>query len=348
MNEQRVLGISWGTIVKVLLAILGFYLLYLIRDILIWCIFALIISILFDPAITFLQRRKIPRTLAVIFVYVVIFSVLSIVIYLTAPLFVQETHHFLKSLPQYFEKVSPPLKGLGFRAFENLESFVTAFGRTLEGMASSIFNALFAIFGGIVSTTFVITISIFLSLEDRPIEKTLALLFPKKHESRAMSIWQRCQRKVAGWFGARVLACLFVGVISYIAFLLFNVKYPFALGLLAGVFNFIPLLGPLITGFLIFLIVYLESVLKAIFVLLAFVLIQQIENNILSPVLTKKFIGLPAVLVLIALVVGGKLWGLLGAILAIPLVGILFEFLRDFLKRRKAVGQAEEGVQITD
>jgi len=107
------------------------------------------------------------------------------------------------------------------------------------------------------------------------------------------------------------------------------------LGLTAGVFNFIPYLGPAISGILLFLIIFPIDVLKAIFVLVAFILIQLVEGNILSPILMKKIVGLPPVLVLVALVIGGKLWGLMGAILAIPLVGILFEFVREFLQKRK-------------
>jgi len=91
-----------------------------------------------------------------------------------------------------------------------------------------------------------------------------------------------------------------------------------------------------LTGILIFLTVFLDSISKAIFALFAFVLIQQIEGNILTPILTKKFIDLPPVLVLISLAIGGKLWGILGAILAIPLAGIIYEFLKDFLEKRKA------------
>jgi len=113
------------------------------------------------------------------------------------------------------------------------------------------------------------------------------------------------------------------------------VRYPFTLGLFAAVFNFIPYIGPLFTGILLFLIIFPLDVLKTIFVLIAFVLIQLIEGNILSPILMKKIVGLPPALVLVALVVGGKLWGILGAILIIPLAGILFEFFREFLQKRK-------------
>lgn len=201
-------------------------------------------------------------------------------------------------------------------------------------MAKNIFNVLFTIFGGFFTTLFVIITAIFLSLEEKAVEKALLLLFPKKYEAQIMNVWLRCQRKVAGWFGARVLACIFVGVLSYIAFLLFNVKYPFTLALFAGVFNFIPYVGPLLSGVIIFLLVFPTEPFKGIIVLIAFVLIQQIENSILSPILMKKFVGLPPALVLLSLVIGGHLWGLLGAILAIPLFGILFEFLKEFLQRQ--------------
>jgi len=335
MDNEKVLDISWRTIAKISIAVACFYILYSIRDILIWFIFALTISVLFNPAVNFLQKRRIPRILGVVLVYVGTFGLLSLLIFLVIPLFISEIQAFLESFPEYFEKISPPLKGLGFQAFENIESFLKALGKTLEGMAENIFSVLFTIFGGVFTTLFVIITAIFLSMEKRSIERTLILLFPKRYEPQVLNVWARCQKKVAGWFGARLLACLFVGLASYVTFLLFNVKYPFTLALFAGVFNFVPYVGPLLTGVVLFLVIFPTEMFKAIFVLIAFGLIQQIENSILSPILMKKFVGLPPALVLISLVIGGKLWGLLGAVLAIPLFGILFEFLKEFLQRRR-------------
>lgn len=335
MDNEKILDISWRTILKISVVVLIFYILFSVREILIWFVFALTISVLFNPAVNFLRKRKIPRSLAVVFVYVGTFGLLSLLIYLIVPLFISEIKAFLEFFPEYFEKISPPLRGIGFQAFENFESFVKTLGTTLEAMAKNIFNVLFTIFGGFFTTLFVIITAIFLSLEERAVEKALLLLFPKKYEAQVMNIWSRCQKKVAGWFGARLLACLFVGVLSYIAFLIFNVKYPFILALFAGVFNFIPYVGPLLSGIIIFLLVFPTEPFKGILVLIAFVLIQQIENSVLSPILMKKFVGLPPALVLLSLVVGGHLWGLLGAVLAIPLFGILFEFLKEFLQRRR-------------
>ncbi len=233
MPDEKILDISWKTIVKIALTIVFFYIIYEIRDILIWFVFALIISILFNPAIDFLQKKRIPRIIGVILVYFSVFGLFTFLIWLIIPIFAYEVQNFLKSFPQYFEKISPPLKGLGFEAFENMESFITSFGKTLETMAVNIFNVLFAIFGGVLSTIFVITTAIFLSVEEKIIDKILILIFPKKYEVSALTIWEKSQKKVSGWFTTRLIACLFVGIASYITFLVFNVNYPFTLGLFA-------------------------------------------------------------------------------------------------------------------
>ncbi len=335
MSEEKILDISWRTIIKISVAVAIFYILFAVRDILIWFVFALTISILFNPAINYLQSKKIPRGLAIVLLYVGVFGLLSVLILLMVPIFITEIQAFLNNFPVYFEKISPPLKGLGFEAFSSIETFLQTLGETMEGMAGNIFGALFSIFGGVFTTLFVIITAIFLSLEEGGIKRALILLFPKKYESQVMAVWARCQKKVSGWFGARILASVFVGVASYIAFLIFNIKYPFTLALFAGVLNFIPYVGPLLTAVVLFVIIFPTEQFKAILTLVAFGAIQQIENSVLSPILMKKFVGLPSALVLLSLVVGGNLWGIMGAILFIPLAGIIFEFSKEFLQRRR-------------
>lgn len=335
MNNEKILDISWGTIVKIFVFVLCLYILYQIKDILVWFIFALIISILVNPAVNLLRKLKIPRVLGVTFVYVGIFGILVLLVYFTAPMFISEIKQFSQLLPQYFEKISPPLRGLGIRAFEDIETFINVLGGTLERIASNIINILFLIFGGIFASIFILAVAVFLSLEEKSIERTLILLFPQKDEEYVLSLWRRCKKKVTNWFLTRILSCLFVGVATYIALLIFKAPYPFSLGLISGALNFVPVVGPIITGVLLFAIVGAENLFKAIFVLIVSTLIQQVENSILTPVLSKKFVGLSPVLVLVSLAVGGVLWGLLGAVLAVPIMGILFEFLKDFLRKKK-------------
>ncbi len=338
MDEERVLDISWGTILKISIAILVFYTLYSIRDILVSVIFALVISILFNPVIDFLEKKKIPRVIATLFVYVSVFALLSFILYWTVPVFVFEIQQFAQLFPQYFGKLSPPLRGLGLEAFESFETFTLALQDWLIQASSSIFGILIAIFGGIFSTVTIFAIAIFFSIEEKEVKKAIEVIAPKKSEEYFQDLWQRCQNKTAAWFGTRILSSLFVGLVSYITLNILNVNYASILSLFAGIMDIIPVLGPIFAGTIITILAALDSWFKALFVLLAFVLIQQIEGNIITPILTRKLVGLPAILVLIAVLVGGRLAGSLGAILAIPLTSIIYEFLRDFLQERKKDG----------
>jgi predicted PurR-regulated permease PerM len=331
MNNEKILDISWKTFLKISLIVICFYFIYQIKEIIIWFVFALIISILFNPSIDFLQQRKIPRILGVIFVYFSVIGLFIFIIWLLIPIFSDEFQNFLYGFPEYFEKLSNFFKNVGLKEFEDMSGFLKMF----DSMRNNIFNILFAIFGGVLNTIFVITAAIFISIEEKFIDKILFLIFPKRYEKFALDIWERSQKKVSGWFIARLIACLFVAVFTYIVLLIFNVKYPFLLGLLAGIFNFVPYIGPLITGFILFLLTFPIEPLKTIFVIAAFILIQQIENNVLSPILMKKLINIPPILVLFSLVIGAKLWGFLGTLLIVPLSGILFEFIKEFLEERK-------------
>ena len=325
---------------KAVIVLLIVYLLFLIKDILILIIFALIISVLFNPAIDFLRKLRIHRILAAGIVYIFIFGALAGSVYLISLSFIPEIKQFALLFPQYFEMVAPALKGLGVEVFESFEAFIGVLENWLVGASANILTALGAVFGGVFSAFIIFSIAFFFSLEEKWNERAIRLFFPKKHEDAALNIWNRSQKKISGWFGARVLCCVFVGLASFLVLSLLKVDYAFSLSLFAGITNIIPILGPIFAGIIITILVLLEDWLKAVFILIAFVLIQQIESNILNPILSKKFIGLPPALVLISLIIGAKLWGLLGAVLAIPLAGILFEFIRDFLRKRKEKAEA--------
>jgi len=335
MAGEKTLDISWETIFKVAISFFCFYIFYLIKDILILIGFSLIISILLNPAINFLQRRRIPRSISVLFVYIFIFGISVLFIFQTAPIFISEIQQFTQLFPQYFEKFSPSLRLMGLEAFENFEIFTKTLQDWLVKASSSIFGAVGSIFGGIFSTITVFTLAIFLSMEEKGAEKIITLFSPKKYEAYILDLWVKSQNKVSAWFGVRILSCIFVGLISFLALWLFKIKYSLALAIFAGLTNIIPIVGPLIAGSMIAILAALDSSFKAILILIVFALIHQIEGNILTPILMKKIIGLPPVLVLIALMVGGKLGGLLGGILVIPLAGIIYEFLKDFLKKKR-------------
>ena len=335
MKEQT-LDVSWETIIKVFIAGFVFYILFLARDILVWFFFALIISLLVEPAIHFLRKFRVPKILAVTLIYVSIFGLLGLIIYLIAPIFIFEIKQLSQNITEYVEKLNPVFQSLGLDITGNFEDLTSGLIYLLQESSKSVIKAISVFFGGITSTILIFVLAFYISLEDRGPEKFLSLLVPQKYEHYIINLFERAQYKVSGWFGARVLACIFVGLTSFIIFFLLGIKYAFILALVSGVLNFVPYVGPLVTGIIAVVFVGVSnSWLMAVYVVIALYAIQALENNIVTPLLMKKILDLPPVLVLLSLLVGGTIFGVLGMIFVVPVFGIVYEFLKEFLEKRK-------------
>ena len=211
---SRVLDISWGTIVKIILSLTALYLIFLVRDILIWFVFALVISILFNPAINFLRKAHIPRVLASVLVYIGIFAFLGSFIYILAPILFLELQQFSISFPSYFEQATPYFSGLKIEALKDFQAFSNSIGTILSSASTNIFTAVGAIFGGIFSSIAIFSIAFFLSLEEEGIAKVLMLAFPRKYKAKVLTTWSKSQKKIASWFGVRIICCFFIGLIT--------------------------------------------------------------------------------------------------------------------------------------
>lgn len=334
--ELKKIDISWSAIFKILAVIIAIYFLYLIKSLLVWFVFALVISILFEPAIEILTKRKISRLFAVIFVYFLIFGIFSLAIYMSLPFLISEIQHFSQVFPQkfpvYFEKASPIFQELGLEKIPSLENILNIIKKPFLGMSQDIFSTVLIIFGGIFSAFFTISMAIFISLEKNLIERILKLFLPKKYEEYFLSLWKNSKEKVIGWFLMRIVGVIFVGLSSCLAFKLLGINYPVSLGILFGLSDFIPIVGPAVAAILIFMIVSTENIFKGILILIAMWVIGGIENMVLFPAISKKMINVSPLLVLVGLFIGGKIWGFAGIILFVPLLAILFEFFKDFLK----------------
>ncbi len=335
MTERNTLDISWGAIVKIFFALVVVYLLYQVADILIWFVFALIISILFNPIVDFLKKMRIPRVIGVIAVYFTLFGLIALFVSVVTPGLYVEIKRFSLFLPEYIEGISPFLRYIGVEEFTTLEELLEVLRESSEEVRKGIVNTLAVVFGGLSATFFIITMAIFLSLEGSGVEKAIKLLVSEEQKNDIVRTWRKCRNQVGSWFLVRILACLFVGITSFIVFYLFGVNYAILFAIIGGLFNFIPFAGPAIAGLIFFVLTALDNVTQAFFVLVAFMIIQAIEGSVVTPGLSKKIMGVSPVLVLTAIVIGGTLWGALGAFLAIPLLGIIFEFVKVFLEKKK-------------
>ncbi len=337
METKQVLEISWETIAKIFVAIFIFYFIYLTKEIALWFFFALAMSVLLAPAINFLRKFWIPKIIAILIVYFSIFGILGLLMYLTAPIFISELKQLAQYLPDYWNQMNPIMQQIGIDITPTFDNFTQILVSGLSQSSKGIMSAISTFFGGLYSTAFILTTAFFLSLEEDAFKNFLTLILPKKYEEGIVALFQRAQNKISGWFGARILSCIFVGLASYIVFFAFGVKYAFILGLISGVMNFIPYIGPWITTILlvVFILVSSGSWVTLLYVMIAVLIIQEVENKLLTPILMKRLVDVPPVLVLISLLIGAKLFGFLGTIFAVPVFGIIYEFVKEFLQRRK-------------
>ncbi|MDO8654996.1 MAG: AI-2E family transporter, partial [bacterium] len=182
MNKERFLDLSWGSIVKIFVAVLGLYVFFLVKDILLWLIFGMVISILFNPIIEFFVAFRVPRAVAAVGIYLASFGLLALMIYAMAPFFSIELQRFSERFPEYFNSISPPLKDLGLVAFSDVQGLIDVLNKNAQNIASGVLNGLFAVLGGIISAIFVLSVALFVSLEERTIERGISFLFPKRYE----------------------------------------------------------------------------------------------------------------------------------------------------------------------
>jgi len=337
MSEpQYSLDISWKSILRIALILLVIYFLYLTRIILVWTIFGIVISVILNPAIDFLEKHHIPRVAGTIIIYILLIALISFSIYLTVPLLISEVNQFSHFFPKYFSKVSPWLQALGFQSFKSIDTFAQSLNNWLTKASSNIFSALGSIFGGFFSSISILSIALFLSLEKKWEEKMISLFSPTKYENYILNIWHKSERKVAGWLGIRIVCSIFVGSFTILTCYILGTNYPISFGLLAGLLDIIPMIGPLVAAIIIGILIALSSWSKMLIFILIFFIIQQLESSVLIPVLAKKFMNLPPALILVSLLIGGRLFGILGAILSIPLLGMFYEFIVGYLKLKKS------------
>lgn len=338
-NNSQNLNISWQTIFKIVFLFLLLYFFYLIREILVWFFLALIIAILLNPIIDFFERKKIPRSISTIFVYFFIFSLISYIIYAVFPIFITEIQSFSQNFPNFSQKFFAFFQKLNISSFlDTIKGSLDTFLKNLFSISKNVIILISKIFGGFFSAITIFFLALIMSFRKYIIEDSIRYFLPKKYQEDILNLYNLYKEKVIGWFWVRIGSCFFVAVFVFIILKFFNIDYAFSLSAFSGLFEILPIIGPVISAIILVIIALLKtSLIKAILVLVFFVIIQQIESNILTPILGKKFVKLPPILVIFSVLVGAKLFGILGAILFIPFFGLIYEILKGFFYKKNYV-----------
>ncbi|MDO8676364.1 MAG: AI-2E family transporter [Candidatus Azambacteria bacterium] len=334
-ESKTIIEISPKTIFLVLgIGILA-VLVYMVREIIGILIFAIIIASALEPLLTYGESKKVPRLLSLILLYILFFVFFAAFIYIIIPLLLDQFRDFTENYPTYFGKLEEAagtitfLPGLSANVHELLNQLT-------EQIPSFTFllSYVSAIFGGIVSFVVILVVSFYLSLSKGALDDFLKSILPPRFEAHAHGLWIRAQKKMGRWLQAQILLSFIMALVVGIGLWILGVNYAFLAAVVIGIFEIVPFVGPIVAGAVATLLALSQSPILGVWTLIFIVAVQQLENHVLVPLLIKKLVGLNPVAVILAILIGAKLGGILGILLAVPLAAVVDEFFEDMAKRK--------------
>jgi predicted PurR-regulated permease PerM len=198
------------------------------------------------------------------------------------------------------------------------------------GAFNNAFAAAARIFGGVFSFVLIIVFSFYFAVIDTGVDDFLRIVTPKSHQAYVQGLWRRSQHKIGLWMQGQLLLGVIMGVLVFLGLTILGVPHALVLALIAGVFEIIPVFGPTLAAVPAVTIAFVSGGAFMGFVVVAlYVIFQQFENHLIYPLVVTRVVGVPPLLVILALIVGGQLAGFLGIILSVPAAATLQEFVRD-------------------
>lgn len=363
LSPENPMSISTGTMFRVALVVLFFALLFYIRDIILVVLTAVVIASATEPLTTWFKKVRISRLPAVLITYVGLSLVFLGVFYSFVPSLLSDTSQFLRAVPQVLEKIPDSFsvstnettvrqgadlaqtlsRGISYGASEP-SSFTAVFNdlsQILSSFANGFWDNISVVFGGIISFLLIVVLSFYLAVQEDGVAAFLRVVTPLHHEAYVVGLWKRAQKKIGLWIQGQILLAVLVGVLVYLGLTVLGVKNALFLAVLAAIFETIPLFGPILSAIPGIAIAYSTGtfftefgISSALLVACLYIIIQQFENHLIYPLVVKKIVGVPPLLVILALIIGAQLAGFLGLILSVPLAATLMEFFDD-LERKK-------------
>lgn len=336
---QRI-DVSSSTIFRTILILLLFWFLYLIRDILLVLFAALILAWAIEPLAQWLSKWKVPRGVTVVLVYVVGLAVLSGVVSLLVPPLARQVSGAAQSLPGIMTQVE---EWVGVRGLSSdvvvgqVQTLLARFGESLANASVNIFQRTRTVFSGVLSVVFVFVLTFYLVIARNPLKRLFSLVLPKQHVAYAHRLLDRIQRQVGRWVLAQLVLGVIVGTIVGVGLWLLGVPFALLLGLIAGLFEIVPMIGPVLAAIPGVIVGVTQGWVLGLAALGLYWLTQQFENHVLVPNIMKRAVGLNPLVTLLAVLLGGRLVGVVGVILAVPVAVVVSVFVTDLFAKDERV-----------
>lgn len=345
-NNNITIKISNRTLITAVCLIALCFVFLKITDLILVLLTSIVIASFVRTASEKLRIYHIPKTVAVVAMYVVGFAVLFGIFYFFIPVLLIELSKLIPVvidlIPGMFDQTTLEGAKSVVNSFETrtvLPDLLQQLQGILASFSTGFLGAISKIFGNIANGILIIVISFYLSLADDGIESFLKIITPKRHENYVIGLWKRSQRKIAHWLQGQMVMGLIVGLLTFIGLTLVGIEYALLLAVIAAVFELIPFGIILASIPAIFLGLASGGFPFALVVAGLYIVIQQIENYIIQPLIIRKVTGVPPILVILAILVGFQLAGFWGLILAIPVTVTILEYVKD---REQGKKESEE------
>jgi predicted PurR-regulated permease PerM len=338
------------------------FLLWQVRTFIGWFVIALFLAAVLNPAVNWLQRRHrlMKRPLAIGLTYLGLLVALLLVVGIFVPVLVDQINGFTKFVTTAANAPEGPTKyieglakdnGLGglFQRFEDqLDELRKQLGGVIQNLLSSSGQIAIGVAGAVAALATVLTLTFFLLLGSERYVNAGVGLFPEAHQSLVRRILGQAGGAISGYITGNLAISVICGITTFIVLLLLGMPYAAPLALLVAVLDLIPLVGATLGGALLVIVGLFVEPWKAVVLLVYIVVYQQAEGSLLQPIVYSRAVHLNGLVILIALLVGGQLLGIPGALLAIPVAEIIRILITELVAyRRTPKGAIEPGVPST-
>jgi predicted PurR-regulated permease PerM len=314
---------------------------YLARDVLLLIYVSVLLAIGFGPVVHAIEHqqvvpvgKRLPRWLAILIVYVLIVGTITIVGFLVIPPLVTQARALWTALPGLIDQGQALLIRYGLLdhriTLEEALRRAPASGDAVGTVAMAATNVV----QGVFALLTVLILTFYLLIESATLFRGFARLFPRPDRPRVREAAEQISVKVSAWLSGQLFLGGVIGVSAAVGLYALGVPYFYVLALVAAFGEMIPVVGPVLSAIPAVAVGFTVSPQTGLFVLIFFLAQQQVENHVLVPKIMSRQVGVSAVTVIIALLIGGSLLGIIGAILAVPSAAILQVVIEELLDER--------------
>lgn len=354
-GEKVTISISTGTILRVVAILLFIGFLWMVSDILIVVFIAFIFATLIEPLVNKFEAFKVPRPVSIIGLYVAIIFFLGLVVRLLIPPIVEQVSLISNNFPDLWEKASSNFASLREYTedrglLNNIQSGLQDVQTNLTEAASGVYSFIISLFRNVVNFFLTLVVTFYLVNQKDALSKVLRAVSPKQHHPYLVDLTNRIQSKIGGWARGQLLLGLIIGIMTFLGLLFLMPKYALVLAIVAGITELIPYLGPILGGIpAVFLAFTLPpfSIGRGLAVLILFMIIQWLENNLLVPRVMRRQVGLNPVVTIVAMLIGARVAGVVGIIFAVPVTTAISLIVKDYLNKSHLRSEERYAVELS-